>query len=97
MWKIVTEPKGKNPGVLKKAAGEAGVLGNDTADNIGGIIIYLVGEDGVKEELSRVAFVRRNSKNPDTPFKDQLRIEVEKAHAACEELNGLFENQGVLQ
>lgn len=91
-WRVVCEPVGTNPGLLKKAASEAGL-----AENTGGMVIYLVNADGVKEEVSRVAYVRRNAKNPKNSFDKQLDIEMEKAEKSIEILNAKLAAAGELQ
>lgn len=46
--------------------------------------------DGVANiELSRVGMVRRNSKHPDTPFLDQLQLELDKAQECARTINEL--------
>lgn len=94
-WQVVMEPHGNNPGFIKRAAAEAGIT-DANPENTGGIIIYI--QNGTeKHEVSRVAFVRRASKNPDMSFKKQLRHEKEKADAAVAALNELFDGAGQLQ
>lgn len=95
-WGIVVDPVGKNPGKLKKAAQEAGI-GTPHDENIGGMIVSVQNtQTGRKDEVSRVAFVRRASKNPKVAFKTQLDKEVAKAKDAVEVLNGLFTEAGEL-
>jgi hypothetical protein len=54
--------------------------------NLSGIVVSLTdGEEYV--EVSRVAFVRRNSRNPEAEFPVQLEAEIEKAELAAEALN----------
>lgn len=73
-WKVVLEPRDENPS--EETGGQ----------NVGGIVIFL--DDGNdKHEVSRVAYVRRNSKNSRVSFKKQLAMEVEKAQISAEELN----------
>ena len=75
MWKVVLEPRDENPD--EETGGQ----------NVGGIVIFL--DDGSdKREVSRVAYVRRNSKNPRVSFKKQLAAEVEKAQISADQLNG---------
>jgi hypothetical protein len=74
-WKVVLEPKGANP--------------DGEGRNTGGLVVSIT--DGTKtEELSRVAFVRRHSKNPTKTFKAQLKAEIEKAEEAAGALNNLI-------
>lgn len=44
-----------------------------------------------KIECSRVGMVRRNTKNPDVPFPDQLQIELDKARECVATINELEE------
>lgn len=54
--------------------------------NLGGIAVALTdGDDTV--EVSRVAFVRRNARNPDADFGEQLDKEIEKAEFAAGAVN----------
>lgn len=78
-WSVVLDPIGRNPDTDDEAEREP--------ENMGGMVIYLEDADGRREELSRVAFVRRASKNPDVSFEDQLDAELEKADMACAALN----------
>lgn len=89
-WTVVAEPVGENPGRVKKAAAEAGV-GNG---NVGGMVIYLI-RGGSKQEVSRVAWVRRNSKNPKTSFEKQFAAELDKARGAAATLNGFGADGGL--
>jgi hypothetical protein len=60
--------------------------------NLSGIIISLSdGEEHV--EVSRVAFVRRNSRNPEAEFASQLEAEIEKAELAADELNSWLDDR----
>jgi hypothetical protein len=81
-WEIHVEPVGKNPGLLDKA--KAAIQSN--AENTGGMVIYLT-NGSMKHEVSRVAFVRRASKNPNADFQTQLATEVAKAREAAKTLN----------
>lgn len=40
-------------------------------------------------EVGRVAFIRRNSRNPETSFEDQLSAMIETAQKAAAEVNRL--------
>lgn len=54
--------------------------------NTGGLVVYLTdGEDW--REVTRVAYARQDSRNPEIPFEDQLQEELEKAGEACDVLN----------
>lgn len=72
--------------------------GNETGTderNEGGMVIYLAPNDTeTRQEFSRVAFVRRNSSNPDASFERQLSVEISKARAARDLLNS--SSEGVL-
>lgn len=80
-WKIIAEPQGKNPADdPKKADGEQG-------DNEGAMVVYLAGPGFGRQEVSRVGFIRRNTANPEVPFEEQFRAEVDKAQAALRIVN----------
>lgn len=64
--------------------------------NQGGLVIYLVSPSGAKEEFSRVAFVRRNSKNTKTSFKNQWQREKARAMEALKVLNESMSDVGTL-
>jgi hypothetical protein len=83
-WEIVVEPQGNNPGFLDQA--KAKLEKQEDVENTGGMIIYL-SNGQQKQELSRVAYIRRNSKNPEVKFQDQLAQEVTKAREAVKVLN----------
>lgn len=92
-YTIIAEPEGKNPGrldQLKKTADPPPGL-NDS-----GVVLYVVDERGNRREVSRVAFIRRNSKNPKTSFERQLTEELGRAREAVRVLNGLIADAGVL-
>lgn len=80
-YNIVVEPEGEN----------------DDSKNAVGFVLYLDGFGSYRKEVSRVAFVRRNSKNPNTSFEDQLAHEVDKARAAVKVLNEQLTGAGELQ
>lgn len=77
-WTVICEPVANNEPGKK---------------NRGGLRVILT--DGDREhELSRVAFARRNSRNPDESFVVQLQHELDKAYevaATVNELMGEFE------
>jgi hypothetical protein len=89
MWKVVMRPEGRNPAPNPDA--EEGSQGR----NEGGMVIYLENQ-GVREEVTRVAFERANSTHPETEFKDQLRAEVSKAHDAVAALREMLSDAGTL-
>jgi hypothetical protein len=74
-WTVVSEPVEANPSA--------------TDGNEGGLIIRLKRGDGEEFEVTRVGYVRRNSKNPGRTFEEQRTIELDKAYLACETLNDL--------
>lgn len=88
MWKVIAEPQGKNPGIIKKAAVACGV---EKAENTGGVIVYVTNGDN-KQEVSRVAYIRRPDvcKNPNVTYQDQLDIEITRARDTCTKLNELL-------
>jgi hypothetical protein len=59
------------------------------------MVIYLENQ-GVREEVTRVAFERANSTHPEVEFKDQLRAEVSKAHDAVAALREMLSDAGTL-
>jgi len=76
-WRVSCEPKEERRG--------------SDGENIGGMVIYLT-NGSEKEEFSRVAFARRNSKHKTSTFKSKLREEIEQATAAVETLNTILGN-----
>lgn len=83
-WTVVTEPVAANPS--KKDGNE------------GGLIIKLKRSEDEEFETTRVGYVRRNSKNPDNSFENQMAIELERAQLACDTLNDLqAEQQRLMQ
>jgi hypothetical protein len=52
-------------------------------------LVVLLTDGTARIELSRVGMIRRNSKNPDTPFADQLQIELDKAQECAATINEL--------
>lgn len=109
VWKVVVEPQGNNPGTqtakkkkgvvdrAKEAVGSSSSSEPEQGLNEGGMIVYVTNANGAKQEVSRVGFVRRNSKNPKVPFDKQLRAEIDKARAAVGALNEQFVGTGELQ
>lgn len=103
-WRVVTKAEGKNPGPLpgrvKQAAQAVAATvrrgGNEPGvDNVGGIIVLLT-NGSAEQEVSRVAWVRRASENPEVTFKDQLDREIQKANEAAATLNEVAATQGSL-
>lgn len=82
-WQLKIEPEGDH--------GES-----NPGINQGGMVIYLVSPSGAQEEFSRVAFVRRNSKNPKTSWKNQWQREKARALEALKVLNESTANAGSL-
>lgn len=80
MWQIVCTPDGRNPGVRP---GEDGPP--TESRNFGSLIVSLRFE-GADHEVSRVAFVRRNSNRPDTPFRTALADVIERAEICLDAL-----------
>jgi hypothetical protein len=71
-WKVIIEPVGENP----------------TAEGLNDSGLGVVLANGeARKELSRVAFVRRNSAHPRVSFGEQLRKELARAEVARDELN----------
>lgn len=82
-WKVVVEPRGDND--------------EDTPEkNHGGMVIYLQQGNGPKQEVTRVAFARRNSKNPKDSFKVRMKREHAKAQEAADFLNEKAASAGAL-
>lgn len=88
-WKVVMRPEGRNPALDPDA--EEGSQGR----NEGGLVIYLENA-GVREEVSRVAFVRAHSTHPDLSFRDALAQEMDTAQAAVTALREWTANAGTL-
>lgn len=91
-WKVVAEPHGNNPGFVDRARA---AVGRSEPENTGGMIIYVT-DGATKREVSRVAWIRRSTvcKNPGNSFEKQLKIEVDKAKAAVDQINTLFAGAG---
>jgi hypothetical protein len=87
-WKVVMEPQGTRlPDVEKEG---------EEVPNKSGMILYLVGPTG-RHEITRVGFIRRNTKNPEVPFEEQLDKEVEKVRKAMGFLGEIVAQAGELQ
>lgn len=84
-WKVTAEPHGDNPGTVAEG---------DEPENMSGLIIYIENDDGWRAEVSRVGYIRRATKNPDTSFQAQLDKEMSRAHQAVNALNALEPNEG---
>jgi hypothetical protein len=71
--------------VILKPARDEGQEG----ENLGGVVIHLHSDadDEYDIEFSRVAFIRRNSKNPKKKFGDALQEEIEKAQLVVDAIN----------
>jgi hypothetical protein len=85
-WKIVFEPEGKT--TYMDPDGD-----DDEGRNEGAMKVLLV-NGSFREEVSRVGFVRRNSKNPDAEYAEQLAKEYDKAQASLRVLNEQFQSSG---
>lgn len=91
-WRVVLEPHGENPGRVAQVAGAvASAAGSDTqvGKNTGGLVIYVT-NGASKDEVSRVGFIRRNTKNPRVTFEKQLDAELAKARKAAQKINELL-------
>lgn len=93
-WDVVCEPVGENPGLIDKA--KAALGGDQPTENTGGIVVYVT-SGSTKQEVGRVAYMRRVSVNPKTTFDKALQDVVEKARTACKMLNGDLSGDGKLQ
>lgn len=81
-WKIVFDVEGQNPDAASLAKNAK------TGKNEGGFVVKLVHTgSAADQEVTRVAFERKNSLYPDVSFGDQVQAEVEKARTAVELLN----------
>lgn len=93
-WNVVAEPVGANPGLKPAAAKRLGRTRAEKDDakadkaNVGGVIIYLT-NGRIKEEVTRVGFIRKESANPKDGFKKKLDEMVQVAREAADTLNGL--------
>lgn len=87
-WNILAEPQGANSGATP-----------ESAENTGGIVIYLMLDTDriTRQEVTRVAYDRSRSKNPRTTFDTQLTKELAKAVTACQKINDLLVEAGELQ
>lgn len=90
-WKVVMEPVGN----LHKLP-EGGTDGEEEEPSPAGMILYLSGEVG-KLEMSRVGLIRRNTKNPEVSFEEQLDREVTKVRYAMKYLGEAIATAGELQ
>lgn len=90
MWQIVCTPDGRNPGVRP---GEDGPP--TESKNFGSMIVSLRNEDA-EHEVSRVAFVRQNSINPDTAFRPALLDVIERAEICVDTLRKYCSDSGDL-
>lgn len=85
-WDIVCKPEGKT--VYKNPDGD-----DDEGQNMGAMRVLLVNVD-FEDEVARVAFVRRNSKNPDTPYDEMLTKVINMARTSVDLLNTQFASSG---
>jgi hypothetical protein len=95
-WTIICKPEGRNGAAAPEALAAAEPGEAVQGENQGGMVIYLA-DGSSRHEVSRVGFVRRNSKNPKVKFEDQLDKELAKAYKSAEMLNAAAEGKGVLQ
>lgn len=72
-------------------------IGKNDGKNEGGVVLYVQSGSYGRQEVSRVGWIRRNTKNPDVSFEAQLKAEVAKAKQAISEMNELVSAAGVLQ
>lgn len=110
MWHIVCKPVGNNPGVpnlpedadeeqrkrwrlpWQRPAADADAV-DDT--NMGALVITLDdGSDHPRQEVCRVGYARRHTRNPDVAFGAQLAVSLDVAREAREVLNKLFADEG---
>lgn len=52
-------------------------------------LVVMLSDGTSKIECSRVGMVRRNTKNKDTPFPDQLQVELDRAQECAATINEL--------
>jgi hypothetical protein len=83
-WRIECRPEGHNPGT-------------EDGRNEGGMVVYVVGGAGGREEIGRVAFERNNSTHPDVTYADQLSTYMEAARETIRMITDLQAEAGVLQ
>lgn len=80
MWNIIGQPVGRWIEPDDETDDEA-TDSNGNYLNNSHMAIVLV-RQGQREVISRVAFIRRLSRNPDVPFDQQVKAEIEKARKA---------------
>jgi hypothetical protein len=75
-WRVTVKPAGENPN-------------QETGLNDSGVGIFLEHEDRDQDlhEVSRVAFIRRNSANPRVGLEEQYEAELKTARWAADRMN----------
>lgn len=58
--------------------------------NRGGLVLEIKSSSGAREEFSRIAVERSNSTNPETPYAEQVRSEIDKAVTTVNAINELL-------
>lgn len=90
----MTDAKAAGEGPYKIVAEAIG--SNENKKNEGGLVIKLYHGSHGMQEVSRVGYIRRNTKNPKVSFDDQLTAELDRARAALRLLNEQFNATGQL-
>lgn len=82
MWRIICRPEGKNPGCLDP--------GSEEDKNMGAMIVLLTSDMNADEqEIARVGWIRRNTRNPDVTLEDMLPRVLDTARLVATTLNDL--------
>lgn len=80
MWNIIGQPVGRWIEPDDETDDEATDSNGDYLNNSHMAIVLV--RQGQREVISRVAFIRRLSTNPDVTFGQQIKDEIEKARKA---------------
>lgn len=80
MWNIIGQPVGRWIEPDDETDDEATDSNGDYLNNSHMAIVLV--RQGQREVISRVAFIRRLSRNPDVAFDQQIKAEIEKARKA---------------
>jgi len=94
-WRITCKPEGRYEPAEVPDDVPADV--EPESVNMGGMVVYLVGPGGGRQEIARVGFVRRNTQNPDESFAEKLHDVVDTAREAAKMIAELTTTQEGLQ
>lgn len=86
-WRVMPIPEGDKNALMTLAPGATAEETQKVAENVGGVTIYIGQGASRRQEFCRVGYIRRATKNPNTPFKQEFEKQLAAADAVVVQVN----------